>query len=70
MRSLATESVSARTGDAVGWLLNAMLGNLTELVIALAALHAGQLHAGEVLSLRWKPPVRYMTSSYKSDFRN
>lgn len=40
--SLATESVSARTGDAVGGLLNATLGNLTELVIALAALHAGE----------------------------
>ncbi|HXJ95877.1 MAG TPA: calcium/proton exchanger [Terriglobia bacterium] len=40
--SLATESVSARTGDAVGGLLNATLGNLTELVIALAALRAGQ----------------------------
>ena len=42
MLSLATESVAARTGDAVGGLLNATLGNLTELVIALAALHAGQ----------------------------
>jgi Ca2+:H+ antiporter len=40
--SLATESVSAKTGDAVGGLLNATLGNLTELVIALAALKAGQ----------------------------
>jgi Ca2+:H+ antiporter len=40
--SVATESVSARTGYAVGGLLNATLGNLTELVIALAALHAGQ----------------------------
>jgi Ca2+:H+ antiporter len=40
--SIATESVAARTGDAVGGLLNATLGNLTELVIALAALHAGQ----------------------------
>jgi len=40
--SLATESVAARTGDAVGGLLNATLGNLTELVIALAALNAGQ----------------------------
>ena len=40
--SVATESVAARTGDAVGGLLNATLGNLTELVIALAALHAGQ----------------------------
>src|SRR5215467_6875542 len=40
--SIATESVSHRTGDAVGGLLNATLGNLTELVIALAALQAGQ----------------------------
>src|SRR3954468_5281631 len=40
--SHATESVAAKTGDAVGGLLNATLGNLTELVIALAALHAGQ----------------------------
>jgi Ca2+:H+ antiporter len=40
--SRATESVAARTGDTVGGLLNATLGNLTELVIALAALQAGQ----------------------------
>lgn len=40
--SHATESVAARTGDAVGGLLNATLGNLTELVIALTALKAGQ----------------------------
>jgi len=40
--SHATESVSAKTGDAAGGLLNATLGNLTELVIALAALRAGQ----------------------------
>jgi Ca2+:H+ antiporter len=40
--SHATESVAAKTGDAVGGLLNATLGNLTELIIALAALHAGQ----------------------------
>jgi Ca2+:H+ antiporter len=40
--SLATESVAARTGDAVGGLLNATLGNLTELVIALTALRAGE----------------------------
>jgi Ca2+:H+ antiporter len=40
--SHATESVAERTGDAVGGLLNATLGNLTELVIAIAALHAGQ----------------------------
>jgi Ca2+:H+ antiporter len=41
--SHATESVAAKTGDAVGGLLNATLGNLTELVIALAALHAGEI---------------------------
>lgn len=40
--STATESVAARTGDTVGGLLNATLGNLTELVIALTALNAGQ----------------------------
>jgi Ca2+:H+ antiporter len=40
--SHATESVAARTGDTVGGLLNATLGNLTELVIALAALRAGE----------------------------
>ncbi|HQZ17130.1 MAG TPA: calcium/proton exchanger [Vicinamibacteria bacterium] len=40
--SHATESVAEKTGDAVGGLLNATLGNLTELVIALAALKAGQ----------------------------
>jgi Ca2+:H+ antiporter len=38
--SRATESVAATTGDAVGGLLNATLGNLTELVIAAAALRA------------------------------
>jgi Ca2+:H+ antiporter len=38
----ATESVAAKTGDAVGGLLNATLGNLAELVIALTALRAGQ----------------------------
>jgi Ca2+:H+ antiporter len=40
--SHATESVAARTGDTVGGLLNATLGNLTELVIALSALRLGQ----------------------------
>jgi Ca2+:H+ antiporter len=40
--SLATESVAERTGDAAGGLINATLGNLTELVIALTALAAGQ----------------------------
>ena len=40
--SRATESVAVRTGDAIGGLLNATLANLTELVIALAALRAGE----------------------------
>ena len=40
--SHATEAVAAKTGDTIGGLLNATLGNLTELVIALAALRAGQ----------------------------
>jgi calcium/proton exchanger cax len=40
--SLATESVADKTGDLIGGLLNATLGNLTELLIALAALRAGQ----------------------------
>lgn len=41
--SHATESVAAKTGDAVGGLLSATLGNLTELVIAITALRAGML---------------------------
>jgi Ca2+:H+ antiporter len=41
--SFATESVAAKTGDAIGGLLNATLGNLTELVIAITALRAGML---------------------------
>jgi Ca2+:H+ antiporter len=40
--SHATEAVAAKTGSSVGGLLNSTLGNLTELVIAIAALQAGQ----------------------------
>ncbi len=40
--SRTTEAVAEHTGDAVGGLLNATLGNLTELVIAFTALQAGQ----------------------------
>jgi Ca2+:H+ antiporter len=40
--SRATEAVAEKTGDTVGGLLNATLGNLTELVIAAAALRAGE----------------------------
>src|SRR5262245_9580992 len=40
--SHATESVAEKTGDAAGGLLNATLGNVTELIIAAAALRAGE----------------------------
>lgn len=40
--SRATASVAAKTGDVIGGLLNATMGNLTELLITLAALRAGQ----------------------------
>jgi Ca2+:H+ antiporter len=40
---LATEQLAARTGDAVGGLLNATFGNAPELIIALVALRAGYL---------------------------
>jgi Ca2+/H+ antiporter len=40
--SHATELVAAKTGDSVGGLLNATLGNLTELAIVLAVRRAGQ----------------------------
>jgi Ca2+:H+ antiporter len=40
--SHATKSVAEKTGDAIGGLLNATLGNLTELIIAVTALRAGQ----------------------------
>src|SRR6201982_2070633 len=39
--SHATESVAEKTGDTVGGLINSTLGNLTQLVIAAAALRAG-----------------------------
>ena len=42
MLSHATESVAEKTGDTVDGLLNATLGNLTELVIATGALRAGE----------------------------
>lgn len=40
--SRATGSVAAKTGDSVGGLLNATFGNLTGLIISLAAVRAGQ----------------------------
>src|SRR4029078_4634239 len=40
--SHATEAWAAKAGDAVGGLLSATLGNLTELVIAISALRAGE----------------------------
>jgi len=42
LSSHATESVAAKTGDAIGGMLNATLGNLTELIIAVSALRAGE----------------------------
>jgi Ca2+:H+ antiporter len=65
--SLATEAVAARTGDAVGGLLNATLGNLTELVIALAALHAGQymLVKASIAGMN-TPAVRRQISAVRS----
>lgn len=39
----ATEQIAARTGDAVGGLLNATFGNAPELIISLVALRAGYL---------------------------
>jgi Ca2+:H+ antiporter len=39
----ATEQIAARTGDAVGGLLNATFGNAPELIIGLVALRAGLL---------------------------
>jgi Ca2+:H+ antiporter len=40
---LATEKLAARVGEALGGFLNATLGNLAELIIALVALRAGML---------------------------
>src|SRR5688572_28440176 len=40
--SEATSWVAAKTGDSVGGLLNATLGTMTELVIAITALRAGE----------------------------
>jgi Ca2+:H+ antiporter len=39
--SHATEGIAAKTGDTIGGLLNATMGNLTELVIFIAALSQG-----------------------------
>jgi Ca2+:H+ antiporter len=41
--SHATEGVAAKTGDTIGGLLNATLGNLTELVIFIALLRQGMM---------------------------
>jgi Ca2+:H+ antiporter len=49
--SHATESVAAKTGDAAGGLLNATLGNLTELVIALGRASQIALFVAPVLVL-------------------
>jgi Ca2+:H+ antiporter len=41
--SHATEGIAAKTGDTIGGMLNATLGNLTELVIFIAALRQGMI---------------------------
>jgi Ca2+:H+ antiporter len=41
LTSRATEAVASSTGDTIGGLLNATLGNLTELMVAITALKAG-----------------------------
>src|SRR5689334_7039110 len=40
--SFATDSIAAKTGDTIGAFISATLGNLTELILALTALQAGQ----------------------------
>lgn len=52
--SHATESLAVKTGDAVSGLFNATPGKLTELVIALTALRAGQYMPVMVISSRAK----------------
>jgi Ca2+:H+ antiporter len=49
--SHAAESVAAKTGDAAGGLLNATLGNLTELIIALGSASQIALFVAPVLVL-------------------
>jgi Ca2+:H+ antiporter len=43
MLGLATEHLAARAGEGLGGLLNATFGNAAELIIAIVALHGGQL---------------------------
>jgi len=66
--SHATESVAAKTGDAAGGLLNATLGNLTELVIALTALRAGETPWPMALARwpRWRVSRYWWRSSARS----
>src|SRR3954469_16184167 len=54
--SLATESVAAKTGDAVGGLLNATLGNLAELVIALIGVLVLMVYLIFAMTLYLLPP--------------
>lgn len=43
MLGVATEHLAARAGEGLGGLLNATFGNAAELIIAIVALHGGQL---------------------------
>src|SRR4051812_24390397 len=54
--SHATESVAAKTGDAVRGLLNATLGNLTELVIALLGVLVLMVYLIFAMTLYLLPP--------------
>jgi hypothetical protein len=52
--SRTTESVAAKTGDMIGGLLNATLGNLTELIITLArCVPVPTMHHLPLRQLRW-----------------
>lgn len=63
--SRATESVAAKTGDAIGGLLNATLGNLTELVIALGSASQIALFVAPVLVLlRETDAVAYLRKPF------
>ena len=63
--SHATESVAAKTGDAAGGLLNATLGNLTELVIALTALRAGEYMLVKAVSAMTSSEMSFLLGGLK-----
>jgi len=54
----ATEQIAARTGDAIGGLLNATFGNAPELIITVVALKAGlfDMVLASLIGASCKPP--------------